>query len=158
VFHNPIDFLRELGRRMRAANVKPELEIFDSGQLETALRLADEGVLEPPFFFQLVLGVRGGAPATERALLNLVDQVPEGSPWSVCAIGRPQLAMNALAIVAGGHARTGLEDNVWFRRGEHASNPRLVERVRTLAETVDRPVASPAEARRILGLAERAGR
>jgi 3-keto-5-aminohexanoate cleavage enzyme len=152
VFYNPPDFLEELARRTQAAGVKPELEIFDAGHVVTAVRLADAGLLDTPLFFQFVLGVQGGAPPTAQALLHLVQQIPAGSPWSVCAVGREQLRVNAMAIAMGGHARTGLEDNLWFGRDDPASNARLVARVRGLAETLDRPVASPQQARELLGL------
>jgi 3-keto-5-aminohexanoate cleavage enzyme len=152
VFRNTPQFLAELAQRMRSAGVKPELEIFDSGQIGNALRLAADGLLTAPLFFQFVLGVAGGAPASIRDLLHLVQAVPEGSVWSVCAIGRAQLPMNAHAIAMGGHARTGLEDNLWYRRGVPATNAMLVERVRRLSELMERPVATPDEARRLLAL------
>jgi 3-keto-5-aminohexanoate cleavage enzyme len=152
VFRNTPQFLAELAQRMLSAAIKPELEIFDAGQIGTALRLAGDGLLTAPLFFQLVLGVAGGAPATLRELLHLVQMIPEGSLWSVCAIGRAQLPMNTHAIAMGGHARTGLEDNLWYRRGVPASNAMLVERVRRLAELLERPVATPDDARRMLTL------
>jgi 3-keto-5-aminohexanoate cleavage enzyme len=155
VFRNSPDFLAELAGRMLAAHVKPELEIFDTGQIGNALRLADESLLAPPLFFQFVLGVAGGAAATPRNLVHLVESIPDAAPWSVCAIGRAQLPMNAHAIAMGGHARTGLEDNLWYRRGVPASNAMLVERVRQLSELMDRPVATPDQAREILGLGAR---
>ena len=153
IFQNSVPFLRLLGKRMQLAGIKPELEIFDAGMIETVSRLVEEGALRAPLYFQFVLGVPGGAPATEHELMHLRGAVPPGSPWSVCALGRSQLPMNALAIVMGGHARTGLEDNLYYRKGELADNARLVERVRRLSETLERPVATPNEARRILGLA-----
>ena len=152
VFRNTPQFLAELAQRMVSAGVKPELEIFDSGQVGNALRLAGEGLLRAPLFFQFVLGVAGGAPATLHDLLHLVQAVPDGSLWSACAIGRAQLPMNAHAIAMGGHARTGLEDNLWYRRGVPATNAMLVERVRRLAELMERPVATPDDARRMLAL------
>ena len=152
VFRNTPQFLAELAQRMVSAGVKPELEIFDSGQIGNALRLAGEGLLRAPLFFQFVLGVAGGAPATLHDLLHLVQAVPDGSLWSACAIGRAQLPMNAHAIAMGGHARTGLEDNLWYRRGVPATNAMLVERVRRLAELMERPVATPDDARRMLAL------
>ncbi len=152
VFRNTPQFLTELAQRMLSAGIKPELEIFDAGQIGNALRLADDGLLAAPLFFQFVLGVAGGAPATLRELLHLVQTIPEGSLWSVCALGRSQLPMNAHAIAMGGHARTGLEDNLWYRRGVPATNAMLVERVRRLAELLERPVATPDEARRMLAL------
>lgn len=153
VFENSVEFLRELAAGMQAAGVKPELEIFDAGMIGTVERLVAEGLIDDPLFFQFVLGIRGGAPATLRELMHLRDLLPPSQPWSVCALGRQQLPLNAHAIALGGHARTGLEDNLWFRRGEHASNGQLVARVRRLAEMMERPVATPDQAREILGLA-----
>jgi 3-keto-5-aminohexanoate cleavage enzyme len=152
VFRNAPDFLDELARRMDVAGVKPELEIFDSGQLHNALRLAETRPLGDPPFFQFVLGIAGGAPATAESLFHLVGQLPEDAVWSVCATGRAQLPVNLHAIAAGGHVRTGLEDNLWFRRGEPATNAALVARVRQIAEAAERTIATPADTRRILGL------
>jgi 3-keto-5-aminohexanoate cleavage enzyme len=152
VFENSPRFLKALAAAMQEHGVKPEIEVFDTGFIGTALTLADHGLLSAPLFFQLVLGVQGGAPATARALLHLVDSLPAGAPWSVCALGRDQVRLNAMAIAMGGHARTWLEDNLWFSKGVPASNPMLVERVRRISETLDRPVATPDDARRILGL------
>lgn len=152
VFRNDLNFLRELGKRMKDAGVKPELEIFDAGMIGTVKRLAEEGILEEPLYFQFVLGIAGGAGASEQELFHLRSLIPDGSPWSVCAASRYQLPMNALAIATGGHARTGLEDNLYYRKGELADNPRLVERVRRLSEIMERPVATPDQAREILHL------
>jgi 3-keto-5-aminohexanoate cleavage enzyme len=152
VFHNSPDFLRALAVRMREADVKPELEVFDTGMLGTALRLAEEGMLEPPLFIQLVLGVAGGAPATPRQLVHLVDMLPPGAIWSVCAIGRAQLPLNVLGAALGGHVRTGLEDNLWFAHGDPADNARLVARMAELAIHLGRRPATPVEARKLLGL------
>jgi 3-keto-5-aminohexanoate cleavage enzyme len=152
LFRNTPEFLNQLATRMQEAGVKPELEIFDLGQVYNALRIHEAGLLEAPLFFQLVLGVAGGAPASARNLVHLVDVLPADSPWSVCAIGRHQLPMNAHAIAMGGHARTGLEDNLWYRKGVPATNAMLVERLRRLGETLDRPIATPNEARAILGI------
>ncbi|MBI3979081.1 MAG: 3-keto-5-aminohexanoate cleavage protein [Chloroflexi bacterium] len=152
VFTNSPQFLPELARRLKEAGVKPEIECFDSSFIANALRLADQGLLEPPLFFQLVLGVRGGAPATAKQLLHMVEQIPAGSPWSVCAVGPHQLPMNVMAMAMGGHTRTGLEDNLYYRRGELATNPQLVARVVRIAREIGRDVATPAETRAILGL------
>jgi 3-keto-5-aminohexanoate cleavage enzyme len=154
VFRNAPDFLEELAKRMLDAGVKPELEIFDSGQLHTALRLADMGLLEEPLFFQFVLGIAGGAPATPASLTHLVEQVPEGAQWSICSVARHQLPMNTMALGMGGHVRTGLEDNLWFRKGEPATNGTLVERLRKLIELTEQEVASPAQTRELLGIGE----
>ncbi|MBX6343128.1 MAG: 3-keto-5-aminohexanoate cleavage protein, partial [Thermomicrobiaceae bacterium] len=94
-----------------------------------------------------------GAPATPKTLLHMVESLPAGSHWSVIGVGRGQLPMNAMAILMGGHVRTGLEDNIYYRRGELAtSNAQLVERLARLIREFGREVASPDDARRILGL------
>jgi 3-keto-5-aminohexanoate cleavage enzyme len=113
LFRNTPEFLNQLATRMFDAGIKPELEIFDLGQIDNALRIHKAGLLKDPLLFQLVLGVAGGVSASARNLVHLVDALPERVPWSVCALGRHQLAMNAHAIAMGGHARTGLEDNLW---------------------------------------------
>jgi 3-keto-5-aminohexanoate cleavage enzyme len=154
IFLNPPDFLEELARRMLAAHVKPEIEVFDSGMIGNALALEGKGLIQSPLWWQFVLGVKGGAPATARSLLHLVDSLPAGSLWSVCAVGGRQLSMNVLAIAMGGHARTGLEDNLYYRRGELArSNAQLVARLARIACECGREPATPAEAREMLGLA-----
>lgn len=152
VFVNTPDFLRELAVRMRDHGVKPEIEIFDAGWLGNVRDLQEAGLLAPPLFIQFVLGIPGGAAPTPESLLHLVDQLPEGAVWSVAALGRNQLPFDAMAIAWGGHARTGLEDNIYLRRGVLATNGQLVERVRRLAEIMERPVATPAEARAILAI------
>ncbi len=154
IFLNPPDFLEELARRMLAAHVKPEIEVFDSGMIGNALVLEGKGLIPSPLWWQFVLGVKGGAPATARSMLHLVDSVPAGSLWSVCAVGWRQLSMNVLAIAMGGHARTGREDNLYYRRGELArSNAQLVARLTRIARECGREPATPAEAREMLGLA-----
>jgi 3-keto-5-aminohexanoate cleavage enzyme len=152
VFVNSRPFLRHLASAMKEQGVKPEIEVFDAGMIATALDLVRDGLIVEPPFFQMVLGVQGGAPATAKHLLHMVDCLPAGVPWSVCALGRDQLPMNLLAISLGGHARTGLEDNSWYRKGEYASNAQLVARVRQCADLMGRPVATVAEARTILAL------
>jgi 3-keto-5-aminohexanoate cleavage enzyme len=117
------------------------------------LRLIDEGLIEQPLWWQFVLGVPGGAPAEPRTLLHMVDMLPAGSQWSVIGIGRGQLPMNRLAIMTGGHVRTGLEDNIYLKRGVLAeSNAQFVERLARLTREFGREVATPADARRLLGL------
>jgi 3-keto-5-aminohexanoate cleavage enzyme len=152
VFRNSPSFLRALAQEMRTAGVKPELEIFDAGMVGNALRLLEAGLLEQPPFFQLVLGVAGGATATARQLLHLVDLLPPGAPWSACALGRDQLPINVLAASLGGHVRTGLEDNLWYGRGVPAENAALVARIAGLLVPLGRRPATPEEAREMLGL------
>jgi 3-keto-5-aminohexanoate cleavage enzyme len=154
VFLNSPAFLARLAREMLTHGVKPEIECFDAGMITTALRMAEEGLLARPLYFQFVLGVRGAAPATVAQLNYMVSMLPPGAPWSVCSIGRNQLPMNIAAIVMGGHARTGLEDNIYYSRGVLAAgNAHLVARLARLARELGRPPASPDEARALLGLA-----
>ena len=153
VFVNSPRFLDELAARMARHGVLPEIECFEAGHVQNALRLIDEGKLTPPFWFQFVLGVRGGAPATVKQLVHLIEMLPPGANWSVCGIGRAQLPLGVAAMAMGGHVRTGLEDNLYYRKGELAqSNAQLVARVVRIAEELNRPVATPDEARAILGL------
>jgi 3-keto-5-aminohexanoate cleavage enzyme len=153
VFVNSPGFLRELAMRMKHYGVKPEIECFEPGHVWNALRLIDEGLLEPPFWFQFVLGVRGGSPPEVKQLQHLVDMLPPGAHWSVCGIGRHQLPLGMAAMAMGGHVRTGLEDNLWYRKGELAVNNRqLVTRVARIAAELGRPLATPAQVRALLGL------
>jgi 3-keto-5-aminohexanoate cleavage enzyme len=155
VFMNSPAFLKRLAAAMLEHGVKPEIECFDAGMVTTALRMADEGLLRQPLYFQFVLGIKGAAPATVAQLSYMVSMLPPGTPWSVCSVGRNQLPMNMAAIIMGGHARTGLEDNVYYSRGLLAAgNAHLVARLARLARELARPPASPDEARTILGLSD----
>jgi 3-keto-5-aminohexanoate cleavage enzyme len=153
IFEGDLPFLRRMAEAFQRRGVRPELECFDTGFVGLALQLRDEGLLDDPLVVQFVLGVPGsGVPATVEQVEHLRRMLPPGTPWSVCAIGAAQLPLNAYCILAGGHVRTGLEDNLWLRRGERATNPMLVERVVRLARELERPVATPDQAREILGL------
>ncbi|OAT80670.1 3-keto-5-aminohexanoate cleavage protein [Desulfotomaculum copahuensis] len=156
VFYNPPPLLEAFARRMLESGVKPEIEVFEAGMIQNALALVKKGLLKPPLHFDFVLGVPGAAPATPRQLLYLAESLPAGATWSVAGVGRHQLPLATLAIILGGHARVGFEDNIYYRKGELAqSNARLVARVVRLAGELGRPPAAPDEARRILGLAPR---
>jgi len=153
LFEGDLPFLRRMAQKFREFGVRPEVECFDTGHVGLALQLRDEGLLDDPLVMQFVLGVPGsGVPATVAMVEHLRSMVPPEWPWSVCAIGHAQLPLNAYCILAGGHVRTGLEDNLWLRRGERATNAALVERIVRIAAELDRPVATPDEARTILGL------
>jgi len=153
IFVNSVPFLREMAGVFRERGVKPEIECFESGHIATALRLRDEGLLDEPLNVQLVLGVPGGAPGTIEQAVFMRAMLPSDATWSVCGVGRSQLPLNLYSLAAGGHVRTGLEDNLNYHRGEPAqSNGQLVERIVRLAGEVGRPVASPSEARELLVL------
>ena len=152
---NAPEMVVALGEKMVARGIKPELECFDFGMINAANMLIAKGLLgEPPYYFNLLLGSRYSVPATARHLSNMLEDLPEGSLWSAAGIGLFQLPMNTLAIAMGGHARVGLEDNVYhdFGRASLATNQGLVERVAHLSETFGRPLATPARARAMLGL------
>ncbi len=157
VFVNSPAFLDELALRMERHGVLPEIECFEPGHVTNAVRLIEEGKLKPPFWFQFVLGVRGGSPGTVKQLVHLIDMLPRDAIWSVCGIGRAQLQLGLTAMAMGGHVRTGLEDNLFYHKGQLAeSNAQLVERLVRIAGEIGRPVATPNEARQILGLPIRA--
>lgn len=153
VFINSPTFLDSLSAAMNEHGVLPEIECFDTGHVTSALALVSEGKLTPPLWFQMVLGVRGGAAGEVRNLVHMVDMLPPGALWSCCGIGRAQLPLNLATIAMGGHVRTGLEDNIYYHKGVPAeSNAQLVERVVRIAAEVGRPIATPAETRELLGL------
>jgi 3-keto-5-aminohexanoate cleavage enzyme len=138
---------------MREHGVKPELEIFDSGMLTTATRWFKKGLLKGPLHFDFVLGIPGGMAGTPEALMYLKSQLPLESTWTVAGIGAAQLPLGTLAIVLGGHVRVGFEDNVYYRKGELASsNAQLVARIARISHELGREVATPDEARVILGM------
>jgi 3-keto-5-aminohexanoate cleavage enzyme len=152
VFENSFPIMRGILAKMRLHGVRPELEIFDKGHLANARRLASEGLLTFPQHVDFVLGVPGALEATVQNLCDLVDDLPAGCTWSVAGIGRAQTAMAMAAIAMGGHVRVGLEDNLYYSKGRLARNEELVARVARIAQEAGRPVASPDEAREILGL------
>jgi 3-keto-5-aminohexanoate cleavage enzyme len=137
---------------MKRYGVRPELEIFDAGHLANAKRLATEGVLTFPQHVDFVLGVPGGIDASVEHLCDLVRGLPAGCTWSVAAVGRAQLPMALAALAMGGHVRVGLEDNIYYSRGRLATNDELVARVARIAGELGRPIATPAQARMVLGL------
>jgi 3-keto-5-aminohexanoate cleavage enzyme len=155
VYDNPFSVIEHLAAAMAEAATKPEMEIFEAGMIANALLLVNKGLATPPLHFDFVLGNRGSLPATPKNLLFLAELIPVGSTWTVAGIGRWQLPMAALAIVMGGHVRVGLEDNLYYRKGELATNEQLVARVARIAGELGRSLATPDEARRILGLSER---
>lgn len=153
VFFNGPSLLEHFAQSMKNHHVRPEFEIFDVGMIANALQLAKKGLVEPPFHFDFVLGVPGALPASANNLLHLVGSLPGGASWSVAGVGRHQLPMAALAVTLGGHVRVGFEDNIFYRKGELAtSNAQLVERVVRIAKELDRPIATPDEARVLLGI------
>ena len=156
-FINTPEFLQAAAIRMREKGVKPELEIFDVGMIVTCLRMREEGYLTDPLHFQFVLGTPWGIPATPKSLIHLLDYLPERSTWSVIGIGRAHLPICMMGLILDGHIRVGMEDNIYYRKGELAkTNAQLVERIVRIAKEYGREVATPKETREILGLKRKA--
>jgi 3-keto-5-aminohexanoate cleavage enzyme len=152
-FSNPPKDVRRLASRMRELGVKPELEIYDTGHLDACLRLRDEGLLDEPLQFSIVLGVRGGMAATADNLFATVRRLPAGSVWQVIAIGRANLQLTAIGLALGGNARAGLEDTLHIAKGQLAAgNQPLVERAVALVGSVGRTVADVEQAKHSLQL------
>jgi uncharacterized protein (DUF849 family) len=146
------NMLRAMAKRVRELGVKPELEVFDTGQLWFAKRMHEEGLLDDPPLFQLCLGIPWGAPADALTMAHMVQQLPHGAAWAGFGISRMQMPMVAQAVVLGGNVRVGLEDNLYLDKGVFATNAQLVEKaIRIIRELGARPVTA-AEARRKLKL------
>jgi len=155
IFDNDPALIEALAKRMQADGIRPELETYDLGMLATAGRLAEAGLLSGPPLYNFVMGVPGGIPASPENLLAMLHNRGRPGPWTVTGIGRHQLPLTTLACAIGGHMRVGFEDNIYYRRGQLAtSNAELVARARRLAGELGRTVATPGEARRILGVAD----
>lgn len=150
---HPRSEIVEFAEAFREMGVKPELELFNPGQITEMNYLIDEGLIEEPYFCQMLFGYQTGTLPQPRNLLNIVDNLPDGTIWSTIGIGKHQLPMTTMTIPIGGHIRVGMEDNVYYKKGELAeSNAQLVERAARIADELGRPVASPAETRELLGL------
>lgn len=152
---NEPEMIVRLAGRMVERGIVPELEIFDFGMLDYAHFLIGRGVLKPPFVFNLLLGSLGTLAATPHNLALLVERLPAGAFWCAAGIGRFQYPINVLGVAMGGNVRTGLEDNLFMddEKRDPASNERLVRRVATVAQAMGRPIATPEETRKMLGLA-----
>ncbi|WML52129.1 3-keto-5-aminohexanoate cleavage protein [Neobacillus sp. PS3-12] len=155
VFLNSPNFLERLAIKLKEHQIKPEIEVFDVGMIENTMRIIKKGLIDPPFHFQFVLGVQGGMPATPKNLLFMAENIPAGSTWSAIGASKDQLAINTMSILLGGHVRVGMEDSVYYRKGELAkTNAQFVERIVDLSKTLGREIATPNEARKILGLVQ----
>ena len=154
VFTNDMPTMRAFGKRMLENHIKPEYECFEMGHLDTILKMAKKGLVPgDPMQFNFVLGVSGCTPATAGNLQWLVNAIPAGSTWTATGIGRFAYELAAAAIPMGGNVRVGFEDTVYLSKAVLAkSNGELVARVVELANLLGRPVANPAEARKILSL------
>lgn len=157
VYVNPADWLREHARLVQAAGVKPELECFDLGHVWFARQLQQEGLIDGDPLYQLCLGIPWGAEADTETMLAMRNKLPAKANWAAFGIGRHQMPMVAQAVLLGGHARVGLEDNLFLEKGVLANNGQLVEKASTIIENLGARVMTPAETRAHLNLRAPAG-
>lgn len=151
IFINTENTIKNFGRILIERGVKPEIEVFDKGMIDYAIKFQKKGFIEKPMHFDFVLGVQ--MSATARDLAFMVDSIPEGSTWTVAAMGRHQIPMAMIGMAMGGNVRVGFEDNIYISKGVLAkSNGELVEKVVRIASELGREIATPDEAREILGL------
>lgn len=153
VFENSPRFLEKSGLKMQELGVKPEIEIFDAGMVYNALYYIKKGVLKEPCHFQFVLGAPGGMTATVENLVFLKSLIPENSTWGALGIGKGHLPIMYATLALGGHLRVGMEDNIFYAKGQLAkSNVEFVERTKRTVAEIGKQIATPEEARQILGL------
>jgi uncharacterized protein (DUF849 family) len=152
VLVNTPGILRAMARRIRELGVRPELEVFDSGHLVMVRDLIGQGLIDDPVLIQLCMGIPYGAPDDPTTLMTLVNQLPPDCVFSAFSIGRMQLPYVAMAALAGGNVRVGLEDNVYLSRGVLATNPQLVERAVTILTAMNARVLGPDDVRAKLEL------
>jgi uncharacterized protein (DUF849 family) len=155
VMTNTPSSLRAMARRVQELGVRPELEVFDTGHLVFAKQLLAEGLLDDPVMIQLCMGIPYGAPDDPLTLLALVNQVPPGAVFSAFSLGRMQLPYVAMAALAGGNVRVGLEDNLYLEKGKFASNGALVERAVQILRAMNVRILGPAEVREKMKLVKR---
>jgi 3-dehydrocarnitine:acetyl-CoA trimethylamine transferase len=152
---NSPGMLRAMGKMMTDAGVKPEIEAFDTGHLWFAKQLVAEGILDDPALVQLCMGVPWGAPDDLNTFMAMVNNVPDNWTFSAFSLGRNEMMMAAASVLAGGHVRVGLEDNLWLEKGVLATNAQLVERARQVVEGMGARIMGPDEVRTKLGLVKR---
>jgi uncharacterized protein (DUF849 family) len=152
---NRTDDLTKMARHVMEWGVKPELEVFDMGQVGIALKLIARGVVPGDPLFQFCLGIDGGAPAAAEAIIGMRAMLPPGATWAAFGISQHEMPMAALAVLLGGNVRVGLEDNLYLERGKLATNEQLVEKAARIVRDLGARVLSPAETRQKLKLENR---
>jgi uncharacterized protein (DUF849 family) len=155
VYLNTTRTLRKMATRFKELGVKPEIEVYQAGDILFARQLIKEGLIEGRPMFQFVLGIQWGSPADPETVMYMRNLLPEGGAWAALGISRMQMPMAAQSILLGGNVRVGLEDNLYLDRGVQARNEDLVSRAVEIAQRLGRNVASPADARRMMGLTKR---
>ena len=155
IYISPAGYLREMATMIKGWGVKPELEVFELGQIRFAKQMIKEGLIEEPAMFQICLGIPWGAEQTVDSMKVMKDELPADSSWASFGIGRMQMPMAAAAVAMGGNVRVGLEDNLYLERGVLASNAQLVERVIQIIDRMGTKILTPQEARKKLKLKKR---
>jgi 3-dehydrocarnitine:acetyl-CoA trimethylamine transferase len=155
VMTNTPSMLREMARQMTTLGVRPEIEIFDTGHLVMAKQLVAEGLIEDPVMVQLCMGIPYGAPDDPLSLLAMTQNIPHGWTYSAFSIGRMQLPFVAMAALAGGNVRVGLEDNIYLGKGQLATNGNLVERAATILTAMGANIIGPDAVRKKMNLVKR---
>lgn len=157
VFMNTENTIKYFGTKMIERGIKPELEVFDKSMIDMALRLQKKGFIKTPMHFDFVMGVNGGISGELRDFIFLRGSIPADATYTAAGVGRFEFPLAAAAIIDGGHVRVGFEDNVFISKGVVAkSNGELVAKVVRMAKEFGREIATPAEARQILGLKPKA--
>lgn len=152
-FINTKSMMEDLAAAMQTYGVKPEFEVYEEGHVHTALALVEKGLVTGRLNFDFVLGVPGAMAPTIKNMLHLRDTIPAGANWTVAGIGKNELVLGGIAVFAGGNVRVGLEDNIYYAKGVLAkSNAELVARMVRIAREAGRDIASPDDARSILGV------
>ncbi|MDM8167604.1 3-keto-5-aminohexanoate cleavage protein [Roseovarius sp.] len=156
VMTNTPGMLQAMGKMMTDLGVKPEIEAFDTGHLWYAKQLVKDGILESPALVQLCMGVPWGAPDDLNTFMAMVNNVPDDWTFSAFGLGRSQMPYVAASVLAGGHVRVGLEDNLMLDKGVLATNEQLVVRAKEIIERMGAKVIGPEDVRKKLGLTKRA--
>tara|TARA_B100000214_G_scaffold102974_1_gene72025 strand:- start:103 stop:987 length:885 start_codon:yes stop_codon:yes gene_type:complete len=147
IYISPPGYLREMASMIQEWGVKPELEVFELGQIRFAKQMIKEGLINEPPMFQICLGIPWGAEQTVDSMKVMKDELPTNASWASFGIGRMQMPMAAAAVAMGGNVRVGLEDNLYLEKGVLASNDQLVTRVIEIIQRMGSRVLSPKETR-----------
>lgn len=143
-------------QRMKDKGIKPEMEIYQPGMFWVAEDLMRQNLIAPPYLFQFVMGYQASLYPTPANLLSLINELPDSSLFEVLGVGPFQIPMTVMAILLGGHLRVGMEDNVYLKRGKLLeSNAEAMERIVRIARDMNRDIATPAQARTMLGLSSK---
>ncbi|WP_085993368.1 3-keto-5-aminohexanoate cleavage protein [Oceanobacillus senegalensis] len=152
LYVSPTDWLRKQAKMVQDSGVKPELECFDTGHVRFANQLIQEGLIDGDPIFQFCLGIPWGADADAETVSYMKSRIPENASWAAFGIGRKQIPMAMESLLQGGNIRVGLEDNLYLKKGQLATNEQLVDKAVQMVHSLGSDIMTPAEARKHLGL------